>query len=363
MSNENITLRFKQGSSDKGYKAALLEQENGHYLVNFAYGRYNGPYKTGTKTAKPLPYAQAKLAYDKLVKEKMAKGYTADTSGKPFEGSVVAPDRTNYLPQLLNPIEPEDIPELFTRFKGELGVAIQVKHDGERRIVVANQNEVYGSNRKGLKVALNFQITEVLRTFVTTMSLGQIVLDAEDMGDHLVIFDILEWETSLVDRPFAERAQLLWAIPTDQNVLKVDKPLYVGDPTPVYQYIEYALDGNEEGIVLRDPEAPYTPGRPNSGGPCLKIKFYATATCCVFLQHPTKRSITLSLIDPTTGYWEPVGNCTIPPNYEIPNVGDLVEIKYLYAYRGGSLYQPQYKGVRTDLELSEANFNQLKYKD
>jgi bifunctional non-homologous end joining protein LigD len=57
----------------------------------------------------------------------------------------------------------------------------------------------------------------------------------------------------------------------------------------------------------------------------------------------------------------PVGNCTIPANHEIPNVGDLVEIRYLYAYRGGSLYQPIYEGIRNDLSIEAACESQLQY--
>ena len=47
----------------------------------------------------------------------------------------------------------------------------------------------------------------------------------------------------------------------------------------------------------------------------------------------------------------PVGNVTVPPNHELPNVGDCVEVKYLYAHKEGSLYQPQYLGTRDDVEI------------
>ncbi|HZZ00926.1 MAG TPA: hypothetical protein VFE36_15300 [Candidatus Baltobacteraceae bacterium] len=46
----------------------------------------------------------------------------------------------------------------------------------------------------------------------------------------------------------------------------------------------------------------------------------------------------------------------------IPSVGDVVEIRYLYAYRGGSLYQPVYLGKRTDMDQSDCKLSQLKYK-
>ncbi len=56
------------------------------------------------------------------------------------------------------------------------------------------------------------------------------------------------------------------------------------------------------------------------------------------------------------------GNVTIPVSHEIPSLNALVDVEYLYAYRGGSIYQPVYRGQRTDLELSACTLSQLKFK-
>ena len=58
----------------------------------------------------------------------------------------------------------------------------------------------------------------------------------------------------------------------------------------------------------------------------------------------------------------PVGNVTIPPNHKIPVVGAVIEVRYLYAFRGGSIYQPVYLGARTDITAEECSTAQLKYK-
>ncbi|WP_167365759.1 hypothetical protein [Pseudomonas saponiphila] len=39
-----------------------------------------------------------------------------------------------------------------------------------------------------------------------------------------------------------------------------------------------------------------------------------------------------------------VGNCTVPANKSTPAIGSLVEIRYLYAHKGGSLFQPVFQG-------------------
>jgi len=49
-------------------------------------------------------------------------------------------------------------------------------------------------------------------------------------------------------------------------------------------------------------------------------------------------------------------------NAEIPKVGDLIEVTYLYAFRGGSLFQPTFSMVRTDIDREDASIAQLKYK-
>ena len=74
-----------------------------------------------------------------------------------------------------------------------------------------------------------------------------------------------------------------------------------------------------------------------------------------------KRSVTLGLYDGDR--LVPAGNVTIPPNHAIPDVGDVVECRYLYAYKeSGAIYQPVYLGPRTDIPSSECGVDQLKYK-
>ena len=55
-------------------------------------------------------------------------------------------------------------------------------------------------------------------------------------------------------------------------------------------------------------------------------------------------------------------NVTIAPNKAIPAAGALVEIRYLYAYKGGSLYQATYLNERDDIEAGDCVLGQLKYK-
>src|SRR5206468_9669162 len=85
-----------------------------------------------------------------------------------------------------------------------------------------------------------------------------------------------------------------------------------------------------EGVVFKRLDAPYVPGRPASGGPALKHKFYATLSAVV-ANINAQRSVELRLLN--CKGWIVVGNVTIPPNHLVPPVGAVVEVRYLYAYR------------------------------
>ena len=89
---------------------------------------------------------------------------------------------------------------------------------------------------------------------------------------------------------------------------------------------------------------------------------HATASCVVAAVSATKRSVALELAGEGGGDRVPVGNVTIPPNHAVPRPGDVVEVRYLYAYPGGSLYQPLYLGRRDDVKPEECLLSQLKFK-
>jgi bifunctional non-homologous end joining protein LigD len=117
---------------------------------------------------------------------------------------------------------------------------------------------------------------------------------------------------------------------------------------------------NREGIVFKRLDAPFAPGKPNSGGPQLKFKFVATASAVV-AKINVQRSVEVSLFQGRS--LVSCGNVTIPANHEIPQVGAVVEVRYLYAYRDSlALYQPVYLGPRDDVDPGECLVSQLKFK-
>jgi len=81
----------------------------------------------------------------------------------------------------------------------------------------------------------------------------------------------------------------------------------------------------------------------------------------IVTQINAKRSVAVAVRDGEQ--FIEVGNVTIPPNQDVPAVNTVIEVRYLYAYPGGSLYQPTYLGVRDDLGVDDCVLAQLKYKN
>jgi hypothetical protein len=127
----------------------------------------------------------------------------------------------------------------------------------------------------------------------------------------------------------------------------------------LYDFLE--AEG-KEGVVFKLLAGKFKVGRPASGGDFRKKKFLSEVSCRVKAGRDGKRSIGLELLD-AKGNWVDVGFCTIPPNKEIPIVGQIIEVSYLNVQGvGGHLYQPVYKELRDDIDPEECLMTQIKYK-
>lgn len=350
MTKDKASLYYKEGTSDKEYHASVEERGSG-FVVNFAFGRRGNTLQTGTKTQEPVPYEKAKSIFDKLVGEKMAKGYSPGESGTPYQQTTKEERTTGILPQLLNPIEEDEANKLAS----DDSFWMQEKFDGKRILVRKDANGVTGINRKGLVVALPepiaAQLSEIKASFV---------IDGEACGYVYHAFDLLEMDgVDLRRLGYSERlSKLERLVPDKRPATQVS----VAGTAKTYEQKAKLFDflsRKHEGVVFKRHDAPYSPGRPASGGTQLKHKFYSTATCVVTKVN-AKRSVALAVFDEKKPV--NVGNVTIPPNHPVPCIGTLVEIRYLYSYPKGALYQPTYLGCRDDIELEACTIAQLKYK-
>ena len=347
---ERVTLYYREGSSDKVYQAAM-EPAGNQFVVNFAYGRRGTTLTTGTKTSSPVDYAAAKKIYTKLVSEKKAKGYTEGENGTPYQHADKQASRI--LPQLLNAIEEAEV-ELLLR---DDNYCAQEKFDGKHLLIRKQDDDLEGINKKGFVVGLSQSVANELRSVP-----GSFIPDGESIGDDYHAFDLLE-----------HNGENLRPLPYRLRLVRLVNLLLSSSPHPYVRLVETAFTTiqktelwerlrreNREGIVFKRLDAPFAPGKPNSGGSQLKFKFVAEVSVVV-AKINIQRSVEVSLLKGRSLL--SCGNVTIPSNHEIPRVGDVVDVRYLYAYRDSlALYQPVYLGPRDDVEPGECLVSQLKFK-
>lgn len=351
---QSASLHCREGNSDKEYHAAI-EPEGEGYIVTFSYGRRGNMLTTGAKTPYAVSLQQATKVFDKLVSSKLAKGYQYNSASygeeKPYRQSGDEGQDSGVRCQLLNAIDESELSRLLTNSTH----CLQEKHDGRRLMIRKQGDTITGINRRGLVVAIPDAIREAVEQIPF-----DVLIDGEVVGHTLHAFDLLEVKGHcLRKRPYIDRfSSLMMIIPQGLDALCwVSTSVDPNDKVEIYEELRAT---HREGVVFKDMDAPFNPGRPNSGGSQLKFKFVESASFIVTgINH--KRSVSLCLYD-KQGFAN-AGNVTIPPNHNIPAIGDVVEVKFLYAFRqSGCIYQPVYVGPRDDIPAAECTVSQLKYK-
>ena len=347
---------YCDSGSNKDYSIKLVQSVDGSgWAVNVAYGRSGGTMIPGCKSGpSPVPYMKALGIYEKEFKTRAGKGYQLQDGGVNPDYVQPPTDKVHagISPQLLNAVTRDEVNAMM----GDPAWGVQEKYDGKRLMVrrASAGAPVEAVNRKGFVVGYPKDVEDVLAARP-----GRYLLDGEAIGQVFYVFDILEDETrDLRPLPYLERHSLLTSFVEGLGSSVRLVPLARTEDEK--RALMARMIGEErEGIVLKRLSAPSMAGRPNSGGNQLKHKLYETASCVVKAVND-KRSV--SLVMRRGADTIDVGNVTIPPNYAVPAPGNVVEIRYLYAYEGGSLYQPTYLGVRDDIDAAECVLSQLKYK-
>ena len=398
---QSVTLHCQQGSSDKVYILGIMRLEpltsttwspSQNFAVVAHYGRRYGPWTVAHK-GHFSTLVEATKKFNSLVREKSAKGYehiqhaVIESVTTPEEGAQAsAPTPAPYVPApfvpsapprprcvLLNAVSPDSVDSLLEAPEW----ALQPKIDGQRLLVeIAEDGTIRGFNRRGVEVTVPANIVEGLDGFPTGVTYdGEITGGADGQVFH--IFDVVDenltfqQRTEALERVFGRqegrppagrlltpyRQEALEGIVGQNGNGSVRLVRTYIDRWAKRESLKTLADANREGVVFKRLDARYTVGRPNSGGSYLKHKFVQSATCQV-LRVNNQRSVEIGLVGPGALPSRSCGNVTIPANHEIPAVGQLVEVQYLYANpvvsdfsRGSAtLYQPVYLGVRDDAD-------------
>jgi bifunctional non-homologous end joining protein LigD len=379
-SEERADLECRMGGSDKVYHIQLTQSEAGWQVT-----AQNGP-RGGTLTPqkpkiKDALYPDAKKVFDKLVAEKLkGKGDGTNYShmGKPPGAAPIAPNLSNSR----GPVSPDVVfhPELLTRitelearrFATDTRYMFQTKQDGDRLTVRVHGESIHGYNKLGQVVRLDPQLHAAIFRLVEPSAITQLLIDGEWEPTGFYAWDLLECTADIRQRPYFDRLDLLQTLLDRARLdrLAID-PGHLLHVTYTAHTTEekLALLGNRklEGIAVKDCKAAFRPGR---NGQHKKFKFEQTASFLVGPKPASKandghRSVALYLFDPeATPALRYVSTVKVPEKYELPQLDAIVEVRYLYAYKGGGIAQPCYFGkVRRDVRPQDCTTAQLKWKD
>jgi bifunctional non-homologous end joining protein LigD len=353
-----VTLYCTLGGSDKVYCLEIAASGSG-FVVNFANGKRTGTLQTGTKTTSPVTMEAAQKIYDKVYREKTGKGYTEGEGDRAFTGTDKAGRVSGLLPQLSREISREEMEALIL----DPGYMFEEKKDGNRVMIRKDGSTVEAINRTGLTIGFPKEV----ETEISTLG-GKLILDGEMVGDTFWAFDCLfsPMEGDITGKDAEGRLGSLLSVVSVldgfstgglKNVAAIKAAFTTKDKRELFDRMERE---GREGVIAKLISASYEAGRPAKGGPSVKFKFRDSATVIVKKVN-LQRSVGMCVLDETGAEVE-IGNVTIPANQAIPAPGDLIEVTYRHANRGGSLIEPSYCGPRTDIARAEATLDQLKFK-
>lgn len=361
---EHVYLRSQKDGADKDYNLHLEQDASASGLWRLAYenGKHGAALKRKEKIEGAVPYEAAKKAFDQTLKEKMSAkgGYAPQGTGVEYQSTVPADRVSGLAPQLLKTI-PEAL--VYERM-ADPSYLWQEKKDGERRMIRKSTEgvgadavvTVVGTNRDGLIVPIPKELADA----VAALPLPFCVLDGEDMGQgRYAAFDLVATDAD----PNGERGCHDRWLALQQLLRAAPSPYWVSvaiatTPEGARELDKEVRARGGEGMVGKLKAAPYTPG---VGDDQFKYPYLDRATVYVETHDGAKRSVHIAALG-ADGQPVSLKKVTIPANYDIPPVGAIVDVEYLYAYTSGGLAQPRYKGIRNDRRLEHCVVSQLKFK-
>jgi bifunctional non-homologous end joining protein LigD len=257
---------------------------------------------------------------------------------------------TGLRPQLLNPITEEEA----TRYLDDAEWCIQEKKDGKHGLIEKFGPAITAANKQGLEMGIPKPVEDIVK------DLPDVVLDGELINNKVFhVFDLLEHNgEDLRKQTYYIRYTRLRKLIKDQENMKVVKSCY-GTKEKTEFFLRMKKEGRE-GVVFKRMTASFTEGRPDTGGDMVKCKFWASLSAIVDEEKTGKASFISYVLDPK-GNRVYLGNCSALGK-TTPQAGDIVEIKYLYAYKGGKLIQPVMLEIRDDVAKEDCSTKQLKFK-
>lgn len=253
----------------------------------------------------------------------------------------------------------QEIPlsQLITYLKDDSWYAEQ-KLDGHRILLDVNGQVLVAYNRDGKPYTKRLPpLLDSLPPFS-----GRWLLDGELLEDTYWVFDVLiAADAQVGQRPFQQRRDLIARLaPFLTKSIRLLPS--TRDAEGKLRLALETLRSGAEGLVLKHADGLYRQGARSSE--MLKAKFTYTADVVVLqLGRDGKDNAVLGLVryDRDGIDLVEVGAAsTIGKDFGL-RVGDVVEVRFLYATADHRLYQPRLVRPRWDKHMRDCTFDQLKY--
>lgn len=365
---KSIELFFQEGTSDKVYNAQIVQDYASSYTVKVQWGRRGSGLQQGTKAVK-VSLAVAEKKFESCVREKRNKGYEEKTAA--VKPAAIAPPQgqgsgsksggmqraiVGHKAQLLNPIDDTELDAFLANDK----MVAQQKIDGMRIIAHVGAKGILATNREGQVSKMDTRPLAGLEYLPT----GTIV-DGELLDDGYWLFDILSFAgTDVRNHGYVTRWKLIDeelepALSGDVRIV----PIASGAKAKRALYNRLYKAG-AEGIVFKDAHAPYTAGRPSSGGTQRKHKFIKSAD--VVITENAGNAYRMAVFDgkKLVECGKVFAGTTNLSRAELDlALGNgkrpICEVRYLYATDDHVLFQPVFVRIRDDKTVAQCVRSQL----
>jgi len=333
----SIQLFFQEGTSDKVYEAAILE-DRGAYTVRVRWGRRGTRLSEGAKAVR-VPLADATKVYERLVREKQGKGYAESAAASGAKASARAV--VGHSAQLLSSLDDADL-DAFLR---DDAMVAQQKLDG-KRVLLHVDDGVVATNRSGQKTSVDRALLAGLAYLPRAT-----IVDGEVLDGGLWLFDVLQVAGEDVrERGYLERWELLDgelepALTGGAGVLPIAKG------KRAKRALHDRLRGaRAEGLVFKHRDAPYRSGR---GATQRKYKFIKSAD--VMIVENAGNAYRMEVWDGRARFevgrvFAGTTNASRADLDRRLGRGEepVAEVRYLYATDDHQLFQPVFVGLRDD---------------
>lgn len=368
------SLHFVGGTSNKLYVMQVEQTVDGPNITYQANGYYgaNGATLKLAKKYDNTSRVTAEAEAAKVISEKKRKGYKPMPSlapgmpaGAPTtlggSGISVPSTSTTSTPSFIGPevmlasdLTRESEDTEFAALLSNPNWIMQKKYDGERCVVSVSRAAIQAYNKKGAARPLAQNTIEEIKRLIASPIFSdnkEVILDGEVMlGGDFVAYDILTYG-GLDVRPFGYEERYGQLEVLLSTIVPGMLAPCAWSEAEKRAMLQQATDESWEGLIGRTLEGTYTAGKSKV---LIRYKLWESVTARV-LTINAKRSVQVGLLEaPDSKEEVACGNVTIPPNADLPELDSLIEVRYLYAHVGGSLYQPTYKGPRWDKDEADS---------